>query len=134
MSRLKLFGRYSAAGFAGFLFELALLSSLLVFLPLPYYASVAVAFTVSLTLQYIATRRWVFEKSGRRIPHEYGYFFLILVSGLTITLVLVTPLVSWLGVNVYLARALSGIVSGTWSFYLNARFNFRAAPFRSEFQ
>jgi putative flippase GtrA len=124
-----LFIRYTAAGVIAFIFELILLNILLETSSLPYYASVGIAFTVSLTLLYVACHLWVFQRSGRKVPVEYGYFFLILVTGLLITLVIVTALVDLFDMNILLARMLSAVVSGTWGFYLNGKFNFRAHPF-----
>ncbi len=127
--RLMLLVRYSGVGILAFIFELAMLYALLHLLSTPYYVSVAIAFVVSITFQYTATHLWVFERSGRRIYAEFLFFTLILVTGLALTLGLVIFFVNILVVNALVARTLSGIFTGLWDFYLNARFNFHARAF-----
>jgi putative flippase GtrA len=121
--------RYSAVGVLAFILELGMLYALLRVLSAPYYVSVAIAFVVSIVLQYAATHAWVFEYSGRRMRIEFFYFGFILITGLALTIALVMLFVTEFHMNVVAARTISGIFTGLWDFYLNARFNFRARTF-----
>lgn len=127
--RLILLVRYSAVGVAAFIFELAMLYALLHYVSAPYYVSVAIAFIVSITVQYAATHVWVFEQSGRNLTAEFLFFSLILITGLILTEGLVILFVNLFVINAVIARTLSGTFTGLWDFYLNARFNFKASAF-----
>ena len=129
LQELRLLYRYSTSGVISFIFELVLLTILLSTLSIPYYFSVPIAFALATTAQYAICHWWVFKRSGRRIPREYSYFFAILFTGLLWATLLVALLVQTLNLEVYLARILAAVFTGLWSFYLNARFNFRAHPF-----
>jgi len=132
LQELTLLVRYSAAGITFFIIELTLLHILLSETTFPYYVSVGIAFVISITGQYGFCHWWVFQRSKRRMDVEYFYFAFILVSGLIIAVGLVSFLVQTFAISVILARAISGIFTGLWDFYLNARFNFRAHPFLKE--
>jgi len=129
IEKLLLLIRYSTVGIIAFIFELAMLYALLNFLDAPYYVSVAIAFVVSITVQYAATHVWVFEESGRHILTEFFYFSVILITGLVLTEALVILFVNALVISALLARTLSGAFTGLLDFYLNARFNFRSRAF-----
>lgn len=126
--------RYSAAGIAFFIVELALLQLLLLETSLPSSVCVGIAFTISITGQYAFCHWWVFKKSQRRMHVEYFYFVFILISGLMIAVGLVSLFVHLFGISVIFARIISGIFSGLWDFYINARFNFRAHPFLHQYR
>lgn len=129
LEQFTVFARYSAAGLASLGFELVLLYGLLHFLNVPYYVSVSIAFIVSTIVQYGVCHLWVFGNSGRPLQTEYVYFASILLTGLLLTNVLVILFVNVFAMSVVLARLASGIFTGLWDFYLNARFNFRAHAF-----
>lgn len=122
------FLRYDASSFLTFLLELAILYVCMRISGLPYLASVATAFILSTLVHYGLCHVWVFARSGRTMPFEYGYFMFILGSGLLWTLLLVAVLVQLVAVPVLLARIIIGLLTGLWNFYLNARFNFHS-PF-----
>jgi putative flippase GtrA len=121
--------RYSVSGVTSFILELLLLTLLLLALSLPYYVAVPLGFAVATTAQWLICHWWVFTRSGRRVPREYSYFFAILFTGLVWATLLVAIFVQTLGLDVYAARILAAVFTGLWSFYLNARFNFRAHAF-----
>ena len=124
------FLRYSAAGLTAFGFELLLLNALLLRFPnIPYYFTVAAAFAIVTIFQYEACHWWVFRSHERPMRMEYMYFVAILLTGLLLTVGLVSLFVNAFGISVVLARAISGLFVGLWDFYLNARFNFRVHAF-----
>jgi len=122
------FLRFDATAFLTFLLELGILYVCMRVPSLPYLVSVAIAFILSTLAQYALCHAWVFVRSGRTMPVEYGYFMLILGAGLLWTLLLVGFFVQFLGVSVIVGRILAGAFIGLWDFYLNARFNFHS-PF-----
>lgn len=124
-----LLARYSTAGIIFFIIELGLLQLFLSSTALPYYVSVGLAFVISITGQYAICHWWVFQRSKRRMEVEYAYFVFILITGLLIAVGVVSLLVQTFAISVMLARTISGIFSGLWDFYINARFNFHAHPF-----
>jgi putative flippase GtrA len=127
--QLILLYRYGISGVSSFLLELGVLYVAVQICGLSYLVAVPLAFVLTTVAQYGICHWWVFRHSGRRMRLEYGYFFLILCSGLVWATLLVALFVQTLGLNVYEARALAGVFTGLWDFYLNARFNFRAHAF-----
>jgi len=123
------FARYSAAGISAFIFELGLLYVLLRLLEGTSYFSVAIAFVIATVFQYGICHLWVFGSSRRPMRIEYIYFASIMLSGLLWAVGLTALFVDVLGISVIISRAISGIFTGLWDFYLNARFNFRAHAF-----
>ncbi len=126
--QLVVFAHYTLFGFLAFLLELSLLY-LYTQNGLPYYYAVPLAFGLSITVQYGFVHWWVFSGSRRPAGFEYLYFIIILLSGMALSTLLVGLISSWFGLGVILARVIAAVFTGTWSFYLNARFNFRAHAF-----
>jgi putative flippase GtrA len=129
LQKLYLFLAYNASAFSTFLLELVVLYLCNGILNIPYYAAVPVAFIGATLVHYVICRLWVFDHSGRALVFESSYFFSILGSGLVWTLLLVAVFIQFWAVPVIVARILAGIFTSVWSFYLNARFNFRARAF-----
>lgn len=124
------FLRYSAAGLTAFGFELLLLNTLLLrFSNIPYYFIVAGAFAFVTIFQYEACHWWVFRSHERPMRMEYMYFVAILLSGLLLTVVLVSLFVNVFAISVVMARTISGLFVGLWDYYMNDRFNFRVHAF-----
>ena len=133
IKKLKLFYRYSVSGLVSFALELLVLYALIQLLSWSFYIAVPLAFALTTTAQWVVCHWWVFKKSRRPMEIEYGYFFVILLSGLFWATLLVALFVRAFGMDVYIARILAGPFPGLWDFYLNARFNFRAHPFLHRF-
>ena len=127
--KLSLFLGYNASSLFTFLLELGLLYICTTGARLPYYVAVPIAFITTTLVHYVICPLWVFNRSGRAIPFEYGYFMSILGSGLLWTLLLVAIFIQAFGVSVIVGRILAGIFTSVWNFYLNARFNFKARAF-----
>ena len=127
--KLILFIRYSISGGISFLLELGVLYILAFQLLLPYYFSVPIAFFLTTTVQFAIVHLWVFSRSRRKVEIEYEYFVLILLSGLVLATGLVAVFTALFNLDPVTARLTSGVFTGLWSFYLNARYNFRARLF-----
>lgn len=125
-----LFERYSVSGLTSFVCELVLLYGFIRIFALPYYYAVPLAFLIATLGQFIICHAWVFLRSKRSVRSEFFYFMSILTTGLLLNSAIVSSLVSLLGMNVYVARIISGMFVALWDFYLNARFNFRSRLFK----
>ncbi len=127
--QLGLLVRYGISGLVSFGCELIVLWLLQTTLTLPTYINISVAFSLTTVVQWVICHAWVFKRSGRTPELEYGYFLLILTSGMVVATLISEAFISNGVSNVLLARILSGPFSALWDFYLNARFNFRAHSF-----
>lgn len=127
--KLTLYLGYNASSFGTFLLELGVLYLCATAVHLPYYLAVIVAFVSTTLVHYAICHVWVFDRSGRAMSFEYGYFMSVLGSSLLWTLLLVIFFVQLFGIPVIAARILAGVFTSVWNFYLNARFNFRERSF-----
>lgn len=120
------FGKYSAVGIISFLLDLALLTLLVEKFSVPYQAAVPAAFFVITSLQHYANRHLVFSPSARHYSAEYLYFIAIAIVAGAIVTGATMLFVEYFGFSVYAGRIFASGLGGLWSFYVNARFNFRA--------
>jgi putative flippase GtrA len=84
-----------------------------------YLAAVGVTFVIGTTIQYFAVHRFVFHDSEREFKEGYGYFMLVAVIGLVLTLALVYIFTFILHMPPIRARVITAIVVGVWNFIAN---------------
>jgi putative flippase GtrA len=119
------FSKYATTGFATFLLDIAIL---FVFIDLFdfYYLTVSTfSFIIATTLNYFLVRRFVFNKTRRRIHTGYFLFALLSLIGLAVVTGAMVLMVEYFAWHYILARAVAvSIVFGV-NYIINLHFNFQ---------
>lgn len=121
---IKRFIGYSGIGILAYSFDL-LLIYVFVTVGVPYYIAVPVAFLIATSCHYLGVRLTVFSDTSRKLVTAYGLFILIMSANALLITVLVTGLVEYAALNLYVARTLVAGLVGILSFYLNSKYNFK---------
>lgn len=111
------FFRYVLVGGIAFIFDTSTLFSLTQFLKVNYLISAPVGFIVGTAVNYVLSRKWVFER--RRLtstPAEMTVFTLIGVVGLGLNEVILWVFQAKLGIFYLFAKGVSGVVVLGWNF------------------
>lgn len=121
---IKRFIGYTGFGILAYSFDI-LLIYLFVTSGVPYYVAVPVAFLIATSGHYVGVRLTVFSDTTREIVSAYGFFILIMSANAVLITILVTGLVEYVLLDLYIARTLVATLVGVLSFYLNSKYNFK---------
>lgn len=119
------FIRYATAGTAAFAIDFSLLWLFTDTLGVYYLVSAVIAFLFATSINYQVIRRWAFPESTRTLTRGFMYYVGIAAMGVVLTVLLLAFFVEVLALHYLLARALIALFVGIWTFFINARFNFR---------
>jgi len=111
------FLRYVLVGGFAFVCDTSTLFSLTQFLRVNYLISAPVGFIVGTVVNYVLSRKWVFER--RRLtntPAEMTVFTLIGVVGLGLNELILWVFQAKLGIYYLFAKGVSGVVVLMWNF------------------
>jgi putative flippase GtrA len=125
-SPLGRFGTFAAVGFAGFVVDAAILSTLVHAFAWHHYTARAVSFTAAVTATWFLNRNWVFTRTSER-TREYSAYFGVQTLGATINLgtyalvIAVVPLLARypvvpLAAGAALALVFNYAAAGRWVF------------------
>lgn len=111
------FARYLLAGGFAFACDTFTLFSLTEFLKVNYLISAPIGFVVGTVLNYVLSRKWVFERRRlKSTPAELTIFSLIGTFGLGLNEVILWGFQSKLGIYYLIAKGVSGVVVFGWNF------------------
>lgn len=119
------FVSYSSVGIGTFLFDIALLATLLLLTDLHYLLAVSISFVTAVSLNFTISYTWVFRGTQRKVATGYAFFFSIAAIDIAIIAILVSFFVSTLGSGVLITRILVGCLVGILNFLINTFFNFK---------
>jgi putative flippase GtrA len=121
------FLKYSAVGVGTFLFDLGMLYIAVSTLHFPVYISTPITFLIAVSCNYVLSRKFIFKETTRGWSYGYAYFAAVAIGGAFITTLLVTGLVTYLGLYYIIARiAVAGII-GVLNYLFNLYLNFKVA-------
>ncbi len=121
---IRRLGKYFLAGASTFVFDFSLLVLLTESVGINYVISSAIAFVVSMTLNYSLVRVFVFKYSDRGIVAGYNIFILIAVVGLILVVGLMALFVEIFNWNYMISRIIIAFIVGLWNYLMNLRINF----------
>ena len=117
MSELKQeFIRFLIAGGSCFTFELAMLYALTEFAGINYLTSAAIAFTLSVIINYFMCVRWVFETQKKRSFMTTFIFIATSVAGLGINQLCMWIFVEFFNIYYMLAKIFATAIVTIWNF------------------
>lgn len=123
---IKRFIGYSGFGILAYSLDV-LLIFMFVAIGVPYYVAVPVAFLIATSGHYAGVRLTVFNDTTRKSASGYGLFILIMSTNAVLITILVTALVEYFLLDLYIARTLVATLVGILSFYLNSKYNFKVS-------
>ena len=71
---IRRFSRYAAVGVTTLVFDLLLLFIVIEFGGIPYYAAVPICFAIAVSINYLVSRKHVFNGTARNFHTGYAYF------------------------------------------------------------
>lgn len=113
-------------GFTTFLFDMVLLIAAVSF-GMPYHLAVSISFLVAITVNYIISRRFVFNGTTRQWNQGFFYFLIFALGGAFLTTSLVIFLVEVMGLHYLTSRVIVACIVGTIFYLSNLHFNFKMA-------
>jgi putative flippase GtrA len=119
--------KYSSVGVSTFLFDLLLLYLLIDYAKIFYPVATAMAFGIAVSINYILSRRFVFQGTLRSIHSGYGIFIAIASVGLVAVTGLMMVFVEVLHMNYIPARIIIAGIVGLWNYLMNLYVNFKVA-------
>lgn len=124
---MKRFFKYSFVGVSTFLLDLFLLFLFTDFFDIHYLVSVAIAFSISVTVQYFISRHYVFKGTLRSVHEGYIIFLLIMGGGLALITFLMYVLVDVFLWHYLAARVITASFTGIINYLMNLYVNFRVS-------
>jgi len=124
MFGLKRFSKYIVVGFTTFVFDMMLLIAA-VRLGIPYRLAVSISFLLAITVNYIISRRFVFNGTTRRWNQGFFYFLISALGGVILTTGLVIFLVEIMGLYYLTSRVIVAGIVGAIFYLVNLHFNFK---------
>lgn len=121
------FSRYSVIGVATFALDLLLLFILIDYLQMHYLLSVALAFAIAVSINYLLSRYHVFLQTERPLIAGYVYFFGIALIALMAVVSLMYIAVELLELQYLMSRIFIAGLVGIGTYLMNLYLNFRVA-------
>jgi putative flippase GtrA len=118
------FIRYVIVGVASVIIEMSALVLLVEQFNIPYLESNTLAFLFTAIVNYVLSRLWVFEKTGRRKRIEFLWFALFLVLSLLISQLLMWYGVERLHIDYKISKLISIVIVVAWNFLTRKHFIF----------
>ena len=122
---VRRFFRYAGIGVSTLTFYLLLIAFLTQALGVPYYISTPIGFLIAVSINYVLSRRLVFQGTERALYHGYAYFIAIALAGAFAVTGAVYLLVTYLGLYFLVARIFVAGFVGMANYLINLYFNFR---------
>ena len=121
------FLKYASVGGSTFLFDLLLLYVFIDYFKIYYVLATAMAFGVAVSINYFASRRFVFKGTLRAVHEGYGIFILIALAGLGAVTGLMILFVEVFHLHYIPARVITAGIVGMWNYFMNLYVNFKVA-------
>jgi len=118
------FIRYVVVGLISVAIEMTLLIMFVEQMEMPYLQSNVLAFLITTIINYILSRLWVFEKTGRRKRVEFVLFALSVGVSLLISQTLMYVGVEQLAIDYKIAKLISIVFIVAWNFFTRKNFVF----------
>ncbi len=118
------FIRYIIVGVISMAIEMGMLILLVERLGLPVLESNLIAFVITNIVNYILSRLWVFEKSGRKKRVELVWFSLFLSISLLLSQALMWIGVDYLHLDYKITKLISIVIVVAWNFLTRKHFVF----------
>lgn len=122
---LRRFVKYMMVGVSTFAFDLALLFVFADILGWNYLVAAGLSFLIAVSLNYFASRRFVFRHTERSVSAGYLMYLLIATIGLCAVVSLMALAVEVFDLHYLLARVIVAGAVGVWNYLMNAYVNFR---------
>ncbi|MEK7613832.1 MAG: GtrA family protein [Patescibacteria group bacterium] len=123
--RERRFLRYVAISGTTFLFDLALLWVFVEAFDMHYLLATALALLIAVSLNYLVSRRWVFQLTERKFSHGYFYFIKFALIGMTATTGLMWMVTSYTMLHFLVGRTIVALFVGSANYVLNLYLNFK---------
>lgn len=124
-TRVAQFLRYMVTSCSSFALDLGFLWMFTEVLHIYYLTSVALAFSIGVSFNYVTSRAYAFRGSTRGLVDGYFRFLVIALTGMAFILLAMHTLVETLHVEYLFARVIVGTFVGMWNYTMNAFWNFR---------
>ena len=124
---IQRFLKYSSVGVSTFALDLAILFVLTEVFKVPYLFSTGAAFIVAVSLNYYMSRKYVFNKTSRKLGQGYYMFVSIATVALFAILALMSLFVEVLGLDYFVSRIIIGGIIGVCNYILNLFVTFKVA-------
>jgi putative flippase GtrA len=119
------FFKYSSVGVSTFLLDLLMLYIFVSFFQINYIIATGLAFLVAVSINYIVSRKLVFNKTETFFTKGYIKFITIATIGVTLTLGGMYILVTIVGIYYLLARCFISALVGMGNYLFNLYYNFK---------
>lgn len=121
------FLKYASVGGSTFLFDLFMLYVLVSILQVNYIIATGVAFFIAVSVNYICSRRLVFQKTETVYYRGYITFMAAASVGIIVTMAGMYMLVGSFGMYYIFARFLVSLFVGMSNYLFNLYFNFKVS-------
>lgn len=125
MKAIKRFSKYATTGFATFIIDLAILFIFIDLFNLYYLLVSAFSFLIATTFNYFLVRKFVFNKTRRRVHTGYLFFAVLSMIGLVVVTGAMILLVEYFGWHYVFARAAAVSIVFGINYIINLHFNFQ---------
>ena len=119
--------KYATVGVGTLSLDLALLYLFTDVWGVQYVLAAGVAFLISVSVNYLIARKFVFKHSLRSARAGYANFILIASVGLVVVTGGMYLLVEQTSLGVFAARLVVAGVAGVWNYLMNLYVNFKVA-------
>lgn len=111
--------RYTLVGGVALIFDFGLLFILTEYLNIYYLVSAAIAFLLGLTINYLLSVRWVFEKRSAKSKHvEFVIFALIGIVGLALNEFIIWFFTEIVNTHYLYSKLISTALVYLWNFFI----------------
>ena len=118
--------RYTFVGGVAFIFDFGSLYILTEYFNIYYLVSAAMAFLLGLTINYLLSVRWVFEKRSIKSKHvEFVVFVLIGIIGLALNELFIWFFTEIAGTHYLYSKLISTLLVYLWNFFIRKYTLFR---------
>jgi putative flippase GtrA len=124
---IKRFFKYSSVGFGTFMLDLVLLWTMVEKLGVNYLVATGSAFLIAVSINYLVSRKIVFNITKTKLVSGYINFIVIATFGIILTTGSVAVLTYLFGFYYLFARILTAGMVGIFNYILNLRYNFKVA-------
>lgn len=131
MNRVRRFLKYTAIGISTFGVDLLLLFLFADIFSFNYLFAAGCAYVVAISINYLLSRKYVFDGTLRSAHAGYAIFLSIAIIGLLIVTGCMYVLVSAYGLNLFASRILVAGIVGVWNYVMNLYVNFQVHDLRN---
>lgn len=124
---VRRFFKYSSVGFGTFILDLILLWTMVEKLGINYLVATGSAFLIAVSINYLISRKIVFNVTKTKPINGYIKFISIATFGILLTTGGVAVLTYIFGFYYLFARILTAGMVGIFNYILNLKYNFKVA-------